>query len=47
VNGGKGAMKTKSEDEAYNALIKTLRDRLRLLTEKIQPRVYEYGFLKE
>jgi hypothetical protein len=45
--GGKGAMKTRSGDETYNALIKTLRDRLRLLTEKIQPMVYEYGFLKE
>jgi hypothetical protein len=45
--GGNGAMKTRSEDESYNALIKTLRDRLHLLTEKIQPRVYEYGFLKE
>jgi hypothetical protein len=44
---GKGAMKTRSEDETYNALIKTLRDRLRFLTEKIQSKVYEYGFLKE
>jgi hypothetical protein len=43
----KGAMKTRSEDESYKALIKTLRDRLRLLTENIQPKVYEYGFLKE
>jgi hypothetical protein len=40
-------MKTKSEDETYNALIGTLREKLGLLTKKIQPKVYEFGFLKE
>jgi hypothetical protein len=44
---GKGTMKTRSEDETYNGLLAELRDRLRVLTEKIQPKIYEYGFLKE
>jgi hypothetical protein len=39
-------MNAKSNDETYNALIKTLRERLAVLTAKIQPKVYEYGFLK-
>ncbi|MDR1458769.1 MAG: hypothetical protein LBI60_00925 [Bacteroidales bacterium] len=43
----KGTMKTRSEDEIYNGFLATLRDRLRTLMEKIQPKVYEYGFLRE
>jgi hypothetical protein len=43
----KGTMKTRSEDETYNALIGTLREKLGILTEKIRHKVYEYGFLKE
>jgi hypothetical protein len=43
----KGTMQTKSNDETYNTLIATLREKLRILAEKIQPKVYEYGFLKE
>jgi hypothetical protein len=43
----KGAMRTKSDDATYNELLAALRNRLRVLTEKIQPKVYEYGFLKE
>jgi hypothetical protein len=43
----KGTMKTKSDDETYNRLIGTLREKLGILTKKIQPKVYEYGFLKE
>jgi hypothetical protein len=43
----KGTMKTKSDDETYNRLIGTLREKLGALTKKIQPKVYEYGFLKE
>ncbi|MDR1126955.1 MAG: hypothetical protein LBL06_02380 [Treponema sp.] len=43
----KGTMKPRAEDETYNKLIGTLREKLRTLTEKIQPKVYEYGFLKE
>jgi hypothetical protein len=43
----KGTMKTKSDDETYNTLLTALRGKLRALTEKIQPKVYEYGFLKK
>ncbi|MHB9295062.1 hypothetical protein PilKf_00795 [Pillotina sp. SPG140] len=43
----KGSMKTTSDDETYNTLITDLRDNLRTLSEKIKPKVYEYGFLKE
>jgi hypothetical protein len=42
----KGTMKTKSDDETYNTLIKALRERLAVLTVKIQSKVYKYGFLK-
>jgi hypothetical protein len=43
----KGTMKTKSDDETYNTLLAALRDNLRALSEKIHPKVYEYGFLKK
>jgi hypothetical protein len=42
-----GNMKVTSADETYNTLIKTLRKNLQLLAQKIEPKVYEYGFLKE
>ena len=42
-----GRMKNKSTDEMYNTLIADLREKLKVLTLKIQPKVYEYGFLKE
>ncbi|GHT82606.1 hypothetical protein FACS1894137_01830 [Spirochaetia bacterium] len=42
-----GNMNTKSSDETYNALLAALRGALKMLTTKIQPKVYEYGFLKE
>jgi hypothetical protein len=42
-----GAMNATSEDEAYNALIKTLREKQKTLAKKIEPKIYEYGFLKE
>jgi hypothetical protein len=42
-----GAMNTKSEDETYNTQLAALRGQLRTLAKKIQPKVYEYGFLKE
>ncbi|GHU49364.1 hypothetical protein FACS1894200_07910 [Spirochaetia bacterium] len=42
-----GTMNTKSTDETYTALIAALRSALKTLTVKIQPKVYEYGFLKE
>lgn len=43
----KGKMNNKSEDETYMKLITNLRDKLKLLAQKIEPKVYEYGFLKE
>jgi len=43
----KGKMNNKSEDETYNELIGNLRLTLNLLAKKIEPKVYEYGFLKE
>ncbi|MDO4224759.1 MAG: hypothetical protein Q4C75_02580 [Bergeyella zoohelcum] len=42
----KGKMNNKSQDEHYNELIKDLRDCLKTLAQKIQPKVFEYGFLK-
>jgi len=42
-----GSMNTKSNDDTYNDLIKNLRQKLSVLAEKIQPKVYEYGFLME
>jgi len=43
----KGRMNTKSTDEKYTKLIGELRDKLNILANKIVPKVYEYGFLKE
>jgi len=40
-----GKMNNKSNDEKYNELIGNLRSTLRELAEKIEPKVYEYGFL--
>jgi len=42
----KGKMNNKSADETYNALIGKLRENLKFLARKIEPKVYEYGFLK-
>jgi hypothetical protein len=42
-----GTMNTKSEDETYNALIKALREKQKTLAKKIEPKIYEYGFLRE
>ncbi|MHB8260921.1 MAG: hypothetical protein ACYDCN_03890 [Bacteroidia bacterium] len=41
-----GKMKNKSEDEHYMKLITDLRDNLKIIAKKIEPKVYEYGFLK-
>jgi very-short-patch-repair endonuclease len=43
----KGKMNNKSKDESYMKLITNLRDKLKRLAQKIEPKVYEYGFLKE
>jgi len=42
----KGKMNNRSEDETYMQLIGNLREKLRQLSKKIEPKVYEYGFLK-
>ena len=43
----KGRMNSKSEDATYTQLIADLRSKLAILADKIKPKVYEYGFLKE
>jgi hypothetical protein len=43
----KGTMNSKSADKTYTQLLGALRDALKTLTQKIQPKVYEYGFLRE
>jgi len=40
-----GRMNSKSDDEMYNMLLGELRLAMKLLGEKIKPKVYEYGFL--
>jgi hypothetical protein len=42
-----GKMNNKSSDETYTILIGNLREKLKVLAEKIKPKVYEYEFLKE
>jgi len=44
-NGGR--MNNTSNDEKYNELFKTLQAKMKILAKKIEPKVYEYGFLKE
>ncbi|MFN7490190.1 MAG: hypothetical protein ACK5QK_10725, partial [Chryseotalea sp.] len=41
-----GKMNNKSTDEIYMGHINTLREQLKQLAAKIEPKVYEYGFLK-
>ena len=43
----KGKMNNKSDDETYMKLIGDLREKLKQLANKIEPKVYEYEFLKE
>ncbi len=43
----KGKMNNKSTDETYNQLIGDLREKLRQLAEKIEPKVYQYDFLRQ
>jgi hypothetical protein len=42
----KGKMNKKSKDEKYNTLIENLRQKLKILAKKIEPKIYEYEFLK-
>ena len=41
-----GRMNSKSEDAKYNELIGNLREKMKGLAKKIEPKVYEYGFLR-
>lgn len=41
----KGRMNSTSADEKYNKLIGLLRSKLKILATKIEPKVYEHGFL--
>ena len=41
-----GAMNAKSDDATYNALLAALRTAHKALAAQIEPKVYEYGFLK-
>ena len=43
----KGRMNNSSDDKIYTELISDLRDDLKSLAKKIEPKVYEYGFLKK
>ena len=43
----KGKMNNKSKDEEYNKLIGNLRSSIGILAKKIEPKIYEYGFLRE
>ncbi len=40
-------MNNKSIDEEYNKLIKDLRDKMDILAKKIEPKIYEYVFLRD
>jgi hypothetical protein len=42
----KGKMNNKSNDETYNELLGNLRTALKTLAKKIEPKVYECGFLR-
>ena len=44
---GKVQMCPESSDAHYTELITDLRQKMKLLAKKIEPKVYEYGFLKE
>ena len=41
----KGRMNNSSKDEKYNELMDNLRAKLKILAAKIEPKVYEHGFL--
>ncbi|WP_288679638.1 hypothetical protein [uncultured Brachyspira sp.] len=47
VDSKSGRMNNKSIDETYNKLIGNLRERMKILAKKIEPRIYEFGFLKK
>jgi hypothetical protein len=44
--GASGKMNAASGDEAYTRMVKTIRDNVQVLAQKIAPKIYEYGFLR-
>ncbi|MDR2709066.1 MAG: hypothetical protein LBC07_03740, partial [Elusimicrobiota bacterium] len=42
-----GKLNSNSNNEVYNNLISALRKDIEVLTQKIQPKVYQYEFLKK
>ncbi|GAA7988106.1 hypothetical protein JP0550_14010 [Helicobacter pylori] len=44
---GKLNLPAKAKDEHYKQLYANLQDALKDLAKEIQPKVYEYGFLRE
>ena len=47
VDSKSGRMNNKSIDETYNKFIGNLRERMKILAKKIEPKIYEFGFLKK
>ncbi|MBQ7664836.1 MAG: hypothetical protein IJS43_06405 [Bacteroidaceae bacterium] len=43
---GREMMNTESDDATYTALLSDLRQKMKVLAKRIEPKVYEYGFLK-
>lgn len=43
---GKVKMKSDSDDAHYTMLMRNLRNALKVLAKRIEPKIYEYGFLK-
>lgn len=41
-----GKTNSKSDDEVYMKLITDLRDKLKVLAKRIEPKIYDYEFLK-
>lgn len=46
LKNGKVQMRPDSDDEHYTLLIKNLREALKVLASHIEPKIYQYGFLK-
>ena len=44
---GKGRLMSKSDDEEFQKLDDDSKSALKVLAEKIVPKVYQYGFLKK
>ena len=46
LKNGKVQMKPDSDDTRYTELINNLRNKLKVLARRIEPKIYQYGFLK-